>query len=229
MRTLLLGAVCCCFLVLPGWAQRGGGRGASVGSRAGAGFNGARGFNVGFRGGMGGGALRGGGFGRIGGGFREGVGFNRRFGFGTRAFFSYPFVYPGFSAAFYDPWLWDGWNSSYSYGYPGAGSFVGNSYYEPPAIVINQGFRPEIPNPEVRDYPAPPPPATQAQAYEAPLYLIAFTDGIIRPALAYWVEGDTLHYVTMDRDPKQAALSTVDRDLSERLNRERRVTFRLPR
>jgi len=33
----------------------------------------------------------------------------------------------------------------------------------------------------------------------------------------------------MDHEQKQAPLSSVDRDLSERFNRERNVSFRLPR
>jgi hypothetical protein len=62
----------------------------------------------------------------------------------------------------------------------------------------------------------------------SPLYLIAFHDHSIRAAAAYWVEGGTLHYVTLEHEQKQAALSTVDRDLSGQLNRERRVAFSLP-
>jgi hypothetical protein len=45
--------------------------------------------------------------------------------------------------------------------------------------------------------------------------------------VAYWVEGATLHYVTMDHQNKTVELASVDRELSERLNRERRVTFSL--
>jgi hypothetical protein len=33
----------------------------------------------------------------------------------------------------------------------------------------------------------------------------------------------------MEHEQKQAPLSSIDRDLSERLNRERNVTFSLPR
>jgi len=62
----------------------------------------------------------------------------------------------------------------------------------------------------------------------SPLYLIAFRDHTIRAAAAYWVEGDTLHYITQEHEQKQAALGTVDRDLSGQLNRERRVAFSLP-
>jgi hypothetical protein len=60
------------------------------------------------------------------------------------------------------------------------------------------------------------------------LYLIAFTDGVIRAALAYWVDGDTLHYIDLKREQKQAPLTTVDRAFSRRLNRDRGVQFHLP-
>jgi hypothetical protein len=71
-------------------------------------------------------------------------------------------------------------------------------------------------------------PATQAKKYEDTLFLLAMNDGTIRAVLAYWVEGTTVHYVTMDHEQKQTPLSSLDHSLSERLNRERNVTFRLP-
>ena len=81
------------------------------------------------------------------------------------------------------------------------------------------------PEPAVRQYPS----AAQEQKYETPLFLLAFKDGSIKAVLAYWVDGATLHYVSMEHEQKQGPLSSVDRDLSERFNRERNVTFRLPR
>src|ERR1035437_6421240 len=62
----------------------------------------------------------------------------------------------------------------------------------------------------------------------APIYLLAFTDHVIRAAAAYWVDGKTLHYLTLEYEQKQGRLETVDRDLSLQLNRERRVPFSLP-
>ena len=37
-----------------------------------------------------------------------------------------------------------------------------------------------------------------------------------------------LHYITLEHEHKQAALTLVDRDLCVQLNRERRVVFSLP-
>ncbi len=59
-------------------------------------------------------------------------------------------------------------------------------------------------------------------------YLIAFKGGTVRMALNYWVSGSTLVYFTTDRERRTAPLETVDRGLSERLNIERDVVFRLP-
>jgi hypothetical protein len=60
------------------------------------------------------------------------------------------------------------------------------------------------------------------------LYLIAFRDRSIFAAVAYWTEGDTLHYVTQEHELKQAPLATVDRSLTGKLNGERGVAFPLP-
>ena len=68
-----------------------------------------------------------------------------------------------------------------------------------------------------------PPPAAATT-----IYLLAFTDHVIRAAEAYWVDGKTLHYITLEHEQKQAPLDTVDRDLSLQLNRERHVAFSLP-
>lgn len=60
------------------------------------------------------------------------------------------------------------------------------------------------------------------------IYLIAFKDGSIRSASAYWAEENTLHYITTEHRRERAPLDSVDRDLSRRLNRERNIDFQLP-
>jgi hypothetical protein len=59
-------------------------------------------------------------------------------------------------------------------------------------------------------------------------YLIAFKDHSIYSAVAYWVEGDTLHYFTDGSTHNQVSLSLVDRDLTRRLNQESGLTVNLP-
>jgi len=43
------------------------------------------------------------------------------------------------------------------------------------------------------------------------------------------VDGDTLHYFTSGSTHNQVSLSLIDRDLTERLNREAGTDLRLPR
>jgi hypothetical protein len=119
-----------------------------------------------------------------------------------------------------------------------------------PSVVINQNFIPDRAAPVVREYgdsqsqsgmrmyeynshpydnmdprPArrPAPPDDQPT-----LYLIAFTDHTIVSALGYWMEGGTLHYVSAEHSLNQASLDLIDRKLSQRLNDERGVEFKLP-
>jgi hypothetical protein len=63
---------------------------------------------------------------------------------------------------------------------------------------------------------------------QATIYLIAFKDHSIVQALGYWMEGATLHYVSVEHTLNQASINLIDRDLSQRLNDERGLEFRLP-
>jgi hypothetical protein len=119
--------------------------------------------------------------------------------------------------------------------------------YSPPSpvVIINQNFQPETLHPQIRDYtnvplpepgvtiPAPggPAPAAndQQQNDQQPnMFLIAMKDQSVVPALAYWVQDDTLNYITLKGVQNHVSMSLVDRELSTRLNGERQVQFRLP-
>lgn len=130
------------------------------------------------------------------------------------------------------------------YAYP---VYVGGGYSEPPAqqqpniVVIYPQQQPPVVINQMLGGPAQAPDTSETsagvQAYQAPAretasnpavdtssyYLIAFKDNSIYSALAYWIDGDTLHYVTAGNNHNQVSLSLVDRPLTERLNRERRV------
>lgn len=246
---LLVGLGLCFMLAGTGMAQRGGGgmRGGGGGGMRGGGFGGGGmrggGFGGGgFRGGgfVGGGGFRGGGF--VGGGFRGGFrgGFVNRFrGYG---YWGYP-GYIGAYAPYYGLGYWpDFYDYSDYYGYPYGYSYGAYSYpaYSYPAYSYPYaGSQPAVtviyPNiPTANVYSAPP----VQQSYDTsapvrttstpPIYLIALNDHTIRAAEAYWVDGNTLHYVTLQHEQRQAPLDTVDRAFSAQLNRERRVPFQLP-
>jgi len=59
------------------------------------------------------------------------------------------------------------------------------------------------------------------------IYLIAFKDHSVVQALGYWIEGTMLHYVSVEYAFNQASLALIDPDLSQRLNGERGLDFKL--
>lgn len=176
----------------------------------------------------------GGGFGGFRGGFARQPGFRGGFGFRTFPRFGfYPFYYPGLYGYGGYGYGYDSYpDDSYpydSYGYSDANGYgyadPGYAPSAPPVVIMQNGPAPHPPAPVVRLAPRAPGP----QQDESSLYLVAFQDGVIRAALAYWADGASLHYVSLDHEQKTAPLSSVDRALSERLNSERNVAFRLPR
>lgn len=117
----------------------------------------------------------------------------------------------------------------------------------PPVVYINRDYQPERLSPVMRDYSNVPLPEAVPQesnpirVYDAPfyidprrdadeptIYLLALRDQTVLPALAYWVEGDTLRYVTRQHAMNVISLDLIDRPFSAKLNRERNVEFKLP-
>jgi hypothetical protein len=87
------------------------------------------------------------------------------------------------------------------------------------------------PPPQSLYQPQPPPPhprETVETPAESEHYLLAFKDHSIYSAVAYWVDGDTVHYFTAGNTHNQASLSLIDRELTERLNRESGHEVKLP-
>lgn len=147
---------------------------------------------------------------------------------------------------------WGTWGGGgvYSYAVP---VYAGGGFYDNP-YVGDSG--PALPPPSQQQpnvmivyppmqQPAGPPPSgdnvataspdlTAQPAAEEPAppepqqYLIAFKDHTIYSAVAFWIDGDTLHYFTSGNTHNQVSLSLVDKSLSERLNRESGVDMHLP-
>src|SRR5579864_5161098 len=160
----------------------------------------------------------------------------------------YPVFYGGAYGYGSDP------SAAYAPGYADQAPPVINSGAAP-SVVINQNFIPQAVNPQVREYnpndttpdqqsgmrlyqnsshpyaDAPGSTTTRSQlgADDQPtIYLIAFKDHSIVQALGYWMEGATLHYVSVEHSLNQASIDLIDRDLSQRLNDERGLEFKLP-
>jgi hypothetical protein len=212
MRVLLRIALCACLAAATATAQRRGGGAAG-------GFHGGGGFG---HGGGGAPSRPGGGWGYS--GFRG--------GFGYRSY-GYPGFYGGLYGGFFGYSYWPGYydyadspDGYYPYSYDPSPNVT--VIYPVPAPSAPSGVYAERANPVVRNYDEYGQEIKPPSGGVAPIFLLAFTDHVIRAAEAYWVNGKTLNYITLDYQQKQAPLDTVDRDLSLQLNRERRVPFWLP-
>jgi hypothetical protein len=112
-------------------------------------------------------------------------------------------------------------------------------------VVINQYFGSDAARPTVTDYGPdgqPVAPAdTGVRVYQAPysppteyspsdqvVFFIALKDSSIYSAVAYWVDGEMLNYITPQGRHNQVSLDLVDRALSVKLNQGRQVDFHLP-
>ncbi|MDX1982624.1 MAG: hypothetical protein SFV51_20295 [Bryobacteraceae bacterium] len=137
-----------------------------------------------------------------------------------------------------------------------AGQTIVQQVQPSPSVIINQYYTPETVRPRMQEYselpePAkpdadegpvrvyPPPKPATSTAPQAPkpaartederptITLLAFSDSSVVAAIGYWTQGDTLHYVTSTFGKKTAPLGTLDRSLTDQLNRERSVEFKL--
>jgi len=239
MRFLLQLTLCALLANGVAMAQRGGGGGHGGGgggfhggSMGGGGVRGGGGFSGGgaFRGGIGGSGLRGG-FGGYGYGFNRGYGY-RGYGYGYGYGWGYPYWGLGFGLGYgywgypYDYYPYDYYGSPYaSYGY-GYNTSPGVQVIYPPQTAGATYV--ERATPVTHTYDEYGQEVGSSASNGSPIYLIAFQDHTIRAAASYWVDGSTLHYVTLEHEEKQVPLDAVDRGLSTQLNHERHVQFRLP-
>lgn len=146
-----------------------------------------------------------------------------------------PYAVPVYAGGFYDnPYLGDA-------GVPPQGPPPSQAQPQQPNITVIYPpvQQPMVMSPYSEDDTAAAPTAEAPQAAPAESatpastepehYLIAFKDRTIYAAVAYWVDGDTLHYFTAGNTHNQVSLSLVDKDLTERLNRESGVDVHLPK
>jgi hypothetical protein len=99
---------------------------------------------------------------------------------------------------------------------PGGGQYATTTQRQPALY--------DVPEQQIVD----PSDQSAAPAEEPAHYLIAFKDHTIYLAVAYWVDGDTLHYFTAGNTHNQVSISLLDRTLTERLNKESGIDFKVP-
>ena len=147
-----------------------------------------------------------------------------RRGYGAAA--AWPLFYPMFVGGYYPPVQ-----------EPTPSVVVSPPAQPTPQVVINQYFPAEVARPTER----PAPEESNLRIYDVPArqpapepappqvsFLVATIDRSVFSASAYWVEGETFHYVTPRGKHEQMPLAKVDRELSEKLNEGHQVEFRLP-
>jgi hypothetical protein len=186
----------------------------------------------------------------------NGSSWNRSRGTGTTSVYAYPVpIYVGgygYGSGYADPPAQDPSAGQDAYGQnmapPPQAPPPGAAPGAPPqqtTIIINPSPDGSRPNVTVLQGPPPgygpppqgygPPPGagspTGASANSdspAPYFLIALKDHTVYSAVAYWVDGDTLHYFTDPDTHNQVSLALVDRDLTQRLNKEAGIDVTLP-
>lgn len=156
-----------------------------------------------------------------------------------------PVVYGGFGGYY---------GGGFGYDVPTATTVV-QPVQPAPSVIINQYYTPESHSPTMKEYKDLPEPAAAApredsgpvKVYgpparaEAPapkavgaaeppkatVTLLAFNDSSVIAALGYWTQGETLYFITKDYTKKSAPVSSLDTALSQQLNQERNVEFKL--
>jgi hypothetical protein len=162
---------------------------------------------------------------------------------GRPAFNATPHRHPNSGGVVYVPYAYPVYTGSY-YGGGYGGYYMGQGdapppqqqpnitiiyppQQPPPAMVMQQPA--EAPNAMIREYgPSQAPAAADTAQPEPVYYLLAFKDHSVYSAVGYWLDGDTLHYITTGNVHNQVSLSLVDRDLTAQLNKGRGVQVNLP-
>jgi hypothetical protein len=135
-----------------------------------------------------------------------------------------PRVYPTYYYG-YPVYLGAGYVSGYASAY-GDGSYA-TAPDAPPSYAADPSMTAHY-APSAEPY-SPYQPTAQPDDQSTPdHYLIALTDHSIYSVVAYYVDGDTLHYFTAGNVHNQASLALVDRALTYRLNKESGLEVKLP-
>lgn len=102
----------------------------------------------------------------------------------------------------------------------GSGIQFGSAPQPPQTVIVNNYYGKD----------SAPPTAGVSTPPEMPsdYYLIAYKNRNVIAALAYWLDGDTLHYVTAEKAHNQASLALIDLEMTKRLNADHEVPFTVP-
>jgi hypothetical protein len=119
-----------------------------------------------------------------------------------------------------------GWG--YSAAFDGYGDAGYSGQYQIPIMVM--------PEPESYTPPPPPPVRPELHQYTWPesgsdptaVFAIVSKNGNVRPAVAVWVQGDTVRYITPEDHDGRLALDSVDREATRSANAAKHLVLALP-
>jgi hypothetical protein len=97
-----------------------------------------------------------------------------------------------------------------------------------PILVVNPDYKPEVAQPVLREYSAVSKPYADFEPSAQKIFLLTLKDGTLRQAVAFWAEGETLHFVQPDHKQEKVALGQLDRESTKRFNAERGIEIKLP-
>ncbi len=140
------------------------------------------------------------------------------------------YAYPVYVPSYFDPSLSQGFAPQTQPEQPPNVTVVYPQQQEPRPIIIQMapdGSYTQAQRPSSAPAYVSPDQAADTEP-DTPHYLIAFKDHSIYTSVAYWFDGDTLHYFTKGDTHNQAPVALIDRDLTERLNRELGIDFKMP-
>jgi hypothetical protein len=143
---------------------------------------------------------------------RRGYRGSRRYGYGTAVGgYGYPVLYPMFGPV------------GASYDQPA------DDQQGPPPAEMNYGPQQQQPSEEsrIQTYSAPSSERPEP-AEDRPMFYVALTDNSVYTAVAYWVEDETLNYITPQGRHNQVSLALVDRATTARLNQGSKFQLHLP-
>jgi hypothetical protein len=138
-------------------------------------------------------------------------GAGRRFGSAFSSFGAYPLL-PVFG-------------EGYGTGYAGGPSII---VLQPIQMAFPQPPRPEIARPALHEYKETADAASATSGGAQPMFTLAMRDGSMRPAILVWVQEGVVHYIDQSGKTSHIPLDTLDRDTTQRLNREKNLELHLP-
>jgi hypothetical protein len=97
-----------------------------------------------------------------------------------------------------------------------------------PILVMNPDYKPEVAQPVLREYSNIRNPYENFEPNAPKIFLLALKDGTLRQSVAFWSEGDKLHFVQPDKKQDSVLLKNLDRESSQRFNSERGLEIKLP-